>query len=135
MSGAVCVDVISREPAEVQATADEPETRRQIRTPPSGADRAFRSIVLAAAVSVLIIMGLIGLFLLLRSTDALGRAGWSFLTEYQWLPNANTVGIAGVLTGTILIAAVALVTSSKAACVTRLTDCGFRHRTVHRGVR
>ena len=73
--------VISRELAEPQAAADEPETRRSIRPMSSGPDRAFRSIVLAAAVSVLVIMGLIELFLLLRSTDALGQAGWGFLTR------------------------------------------------------
>lgn len=88
---------------------DEPETRRTLRPRPSRPDRTFRAIVLAAAVSVLVIMGLIGLFLVLRSTTALGRAGWSFFTEFQWLPNADRFGIAGVLTGTVLIAAVALV--------------------------
>ena len=65
--------------------------------------------MLGAAVTVLVIMGLIGLFLLLRSGTALHKAGWSFLTEYNWLPNANIFGIAGVLTGTVLIATVALI--------------------------
>jgi len=54
-------------------------------------------------------MLLIGLFLAQRSASALGRVGWSFLTEYQWLPDAERFGIAGVLTGTVLIAGVALV--------------------------
>jgi len=114
------VSVISPELAEPLSAADEPETRRSIRPVPSGPDRAFRTIVLTAAVSVLVIMGLIGLFLLLRSTDALGEAGWSFLTEYQWQPNADIIGIAGVLTGTVLIAGVALVIAVPVAFGTAL---------------
>lgn len=103
------MSAISSGLAEPETAADEPETRRLVRPAPSGPDRVFRTIVLVAAVSVLVIMGLIGVFLLLRSTDALGEAGWSFLTEYQWQPNVDIIGIAGVLTGTVLIAAVALV--------------------------
>ena len=79
-----------------------PVTRR------SGADRWFRGVVTGAGAFTLLLMGLIGLFLLVRSMDALRAAGPSFLTTAAWEPDGGAFGIAAVLLGTALIAVVAL---------------------------
>ena len=72
------------------------------------ADRIFRSAIVVAGVLVLIIMGMVGLFLAMRGAQALGIAGFSFLTTQSWEPDSGNFGIAAVLVGTILIAMVAI---------------------------
>ncbi|MFM7271735.1 MAG: phosphate ABC transporter permease subunit PstC [Actinomycetes bacterium] len=79
-----------------------PVTRR------NGADRWFRGVVTGAGAFTLALMALIGLFLLVRSMDALRAAGPSFLTTAVWEPDGGSFGIAAVLLGTALIAVVAL---------------------------
>ncbi len=54
-------------------------------------------------------MLLVGLFLTFRASQALGVAGFGFLTTQAWEPDAHRFGIAAVLVGTILIAGVAIV--------------------------
>ncbi len=85
------------------------ESRRQIISLRSLPDRFFRGLTRTAAVAVLGVMGLIGLFLLLKSTQAWRRVGLSFLTEQTWFPDVGVFGISAVLLGTVLIALVALV--------------------------
>jgi phosphate transport system permease protein len=94
--------------------------RVEIRPAPSRPDQIFRGIARTAAVAVLVLMGLIGFFLLHRSASALRTAGWRFLSEFNWLPAAGTFGIAGVLTGTILIALIALIIAVPIALGTAL---------------
>ncbi len=57
---------------------------------------------------MLAVMGLIGLFLLLRGIKAVDRVGYHFFTEAQWSPDSGRYGVASVLTGTIEIALTAL---------------------------
>jgi len=71
-------------------------------------DRIFRFIAFAGGVLVLFIMGMVGVFLAIRGAQALGLAGWSFITTQSWEPDSGNFGIAAVLVGTILIAAVAI---------------------------
>nr|WP_223186391.1 phosphate ABC transporter permease subunit PstC [Streptomyces sp. CBMA29] len=71
-------------------------------------DRIFRGQLTAAGVAVLAIMAAVGLFLLLRASQALRVRGFAFLTTAQWQPDVHNFGIAAVLTGTVLIAAVAV---------------------------
>ena len=71
----------------------------------------------AAAVTVGV-LGLIGVFLLVKAWPALHRAGFGFLTEHRWLPDVNHFGIASVLEGTIVIAGIALLVAlPTAVCV------------------
>jgi phosphate transport system permease protein len=79
-----------------------PVTRR------TGADRVFRLTTFGAGTLTLALMGLIGLFLLLRSWSAISAAGLSFFTTSAWQPDGGAFGIAAVLLGTFLIAFVAL---------------------------
>jgi phosphate transport system permease protein len=72
-------------------------------------DQTFRWGTRSAASVVLILMGFIGLFLLLRATQALHKAGFGFLTEKRWLPDVGHFGIEAVFVGTVMIALTALV--------------------------
>jgi phosphate transport system permease protein len=83
-------------------------------------DRVFRYQLTATGVVVLGIMAAVGLFLLLRATQALRATGPSFLTTAQWQPDVHKFGIAAVLTGTLLIAAVAVTISVPLAVGTAL---------------
>ena len=57
---------------------------------------------------------------------ALKSQGWSFLTEHEWLPEADQFGIAALLWGTIVIGLFALVVAVPVA---------LRRRAVHQRVR
>jgi phosphate transport system permease protein len=83
-------------------------------------DRIFRYQLTAAGTVVLAIMAAVGLFLLLRAGQALRATGFSFLTTSQWQPDVHRFGIAAVLTGTLLIAAVAVTVSVPLALGTAL---------------
>ena len=53
----------------------------------------------------------VGLFLSIRSSDAVQVAGWSFLSEQVWSPETKTFGVQAVLFGTVSIACIAMVVS------------------------
>ncbi|MGO4255244.1 phosphate ABC transporter permease subunit PstC [Marmoricola sp. RAF53] len=97
-----------------------PQQKRSLRSRPTGSDFAFLQITTASAVAVLVIMLLVGSFLALRAFDALHIAGFDFLTETQWQPDAHKFGIAGVLTGTILVGLVAVTIAVPLATATAL---------------
>ncbi|GAB3677870.1 phosphate ABC transporter permease subunit PstC [Actinocorallia lasiicapitis] len=84
------------------------EQRRRFTARFNGQDVAFRSAVRGSGVTLLIILGFIGLFLTLRGFSALNRAGYHFFTTAAWNPEGNEYGIASVLAGTIEIAVTAL---------------------------
>jgi phosphate transport system permease protein len=72
-------------------------------------DRVYRSVAYGGGFSTLVIMGLIGAFLLVKSLPALRQANLSFLTETRWVPQGGHFGILAVLVGTVMIASVACV--------------------------
>src|ERR1700694_2590427 len=82
--------------------------RRRIRAVPGRGDRTFRGLNRLAATAVMAIFAAIGLFLALRAAQAISEAKLSFLTTQVWQPDTHHFGIAGVLTGTVLIALVAI---------------------------
>ncbi|WP_436494452.1 phosphate ABC transporter permease subunit PstC [Actinokineospora sp. HUAS TT18] len=81
--------------------------RRKIR-PSGGSDRVFRLVLRTAGGAVLAMMATVGLFLGTRGAEAFGAVGWDFFTTQAWEPDSVNFGIAAVLIGTLLIAAVAL---------------------------
>ena len=83
------------------------EQRRRLR-PSGGQDRVFRIVLRCAGAAVLVLMVMVGAFLFSKAIGALRIAGWSFLTTEEWEPDSRHFGIAAVLTGTILIAGVAI---------------------------
>src|SRR5262245_34035166 len=97
-----------------------PRLRRSLKSRPSKADLAFRQVATGSGVIVLVIMLLVGSFLALRAVQALKVAQFDFLVEDGWEPDAHHFGIAGILTGTILVGMVAIVLAVPLATGTAL---------------
>lgn len=93
---------------------------RQIKLVRETQDRVFRGVATGSGVTVLAIMLLVGIFLTMRAAEALRQAGFSFLTTQAWDPDKGNFGIAAVLTGTILIALVAVAVAVPLATATSL---------------
>jgi phosphate transport system permease protein len=91
------------------AGTDSAEAPRPIPPGLGASDRAFHGISRGVGLFVLAVMIAIGLFLGLQSVPTIQHYGWSFLTESQWQPQRDKVGIAAVLLGTVTVALVALV--------------------------
>ena len=87
---------------------------------PGPADRAFRSVARTSGLGVLSLMSLVGVFLAYRAGQALEDAGVGFLTTSAWEPEAGNFGIRAVLTGTVLIALVAIALALPLAAGTAL---------------
>jgi phosphate transport system permease protein len=85
-----------------------PAVRRTLTYRPTAQDRGFVAAARASAVSTLVIMGLIGIFLAIGAWPALHSQGFGFLTHTDWLPDTGTFGIASLLWGTILVGLIAL---------------------------
>lgn len=85
-----------------------PQGPRRIKLVRDFPDKVFRTVATGGGVTVLTIMLLVGLFLSIRAAQALRKAGFSFLTTRAWDPDNGHFGVAAVLFGTILIAAVAI---------------------------
>lgn len=81
----------------------------------SRADRIFRRVVTGGALTSLIVLGLIGLFLFLRGAEIFADSGLKFLVGSNWnegsgdglIPDDFSIG--PMLVGTIIIAAIAIV--------------------------
>lgn len=82
--------------------------RRVIVARPTRQDQGFVAGARSAAISTLVIMGLIGIFLAIGAWPAINQQGLAFFTEHQWLPEAGTFGIASLLWGTLLVGLIAL---------------------------
>ena len=98
------------EPARA-AEADR-HTPRVIRDVPSRVDKAFDRVTFTAGLTVLLLLTLVGLYLLLRSRDAISQTGlWTFLTREEWRTDVNPprIGVLGLLTGTVIVALIAVV--------------------------
>lgn len=80
--------------------------------PPGGnvGDRLFRRLTTIIAITVLVVLGVMTIFLVTRAWPALRSAGTSFLTERQWFPDASPArfGIAALVWGTLVSSVVAL---------------------------
>jgi phosphate transport system permease protein len=88
------------------------QQRRVVVDEPVRADRWFNRVTLAAGLTVLILLTLVGLFLLLRSRQALSETGLvDFLTREGWRTDVKPaqIGVLGLLTGTVIVAIIAVV--------------------------
>lgn len=90
---------------------DRSRTPRIVADDPTKVDRWFNRITMASAIVVLVLLTLIGLFLLLRSKDAFDISGLEFFTREEWRTDVSPprIGVLGLLTGTVLVALVAIV--------------------------
>ncbi|HEX2047196.1 MAG TPA: phosphate ABC transporter permease subunit PstC [Acidimicrobiales bacterium] len=80
---------------------------------PAGAhagDRLFHGVTTAVAVAVLVVLLVMTAFLLTRAWPAVRTAGFDFLTEREWFPDAVPArfGIAALVWGTVLTSVLAL---------------------------
>lgn len=85
-------------------------TPRRVADEPTRVDRAFDALTTTAGLSVLVLLGLVGLFLLLRSRDAFELSGWSFFRRVEWRTDTDPpqIGVLGLLSGTVLVASIAV---------------------------
>lgn len=84
-------------------------TRRVVLQQPGRADRIFDRVTMAAGLTVLFILALIGAFLLWQSRHAFAESGWSFFTKSVWRTNTYPpeIGVLGLLFGTVVVAVIA----------------------------
>ncbi len=96
----------------MSATAVQP---RKLSTTPRFSDRLFRGIVTAGGFTSLVLLGLIAVFLYMKSKDVFSTFGLRFITEVDWTPDDGTAmatghyGIGAMLIGTLLTSCIALV--------------------------
>jgi phosphate transport system permease protein len=94
--------------------SDRPTVKRVpriVHDEPSKADRNFNRVTLAAGLSVLVLLTLVGVFLLVQSHSAIAESGfWQFLTRTDWRTDVHParIGVRGLLIGTVLVALVAV---------------------------
>ena len=93
---------------------------RKISRKATGADAVFVHTIRMVGATVLVITGGVGLFLGWQAFPTLRRYGLSFFTEASWQPEADVLGIAAVLTGTICVALVAMSIAFPLALLTAL---------------
>jgi phosphate transport system permease protein len=99
-------------------------------------DRLYRLGARMSGGGALVLMGLIGLFLLLRAWPALSEAGFSFFTTFEWNPDADTpkFGIAAVMFGTVMISVIALAIAVPIAIATALFINEYAPRRLQRSL-
>ncbi|HXZ63996.1 MAG TPA: phosphate ABC transporter permease subunit PstC [Streptosporangiaceae bacterium] len=97
-------------------------------------DLVFRGVARAGGLIVLLLLGLVGTFLFFRASQALHKAGWSFITTQQWNPNGGGFGIAAMMIGTILIALVAAAVAIPLALATALYISEYAPRSIQRAL-
>jgi len=107
---------------------------REISVGRTRADKVFRRSAIAAGATALALMGLIGLFLFARSIPALRVAGFSFVYQTLWRPDAPkpVFGIAAVMIGTMVIAVIALVIAVPLSMATALFLTEYAPRSIRR---
>jgi phosphate transport system permease protein len=75
------------------------------------ADAIFKNLTRTAGIGLLVLIAAIAAFLVLRATDALSANTGNFITTEEWFPNQSppVFGVAALLFGTIVTAAVAMI--------------------------
>ena len=106
--------------------------RRKLATRLSASDRAFRWILRGGGIVVLALLALVGTFLFFRASQALHKAGLSFLTTQDWNPDGGGFGIAAIMIGTIMIALVAITVAALLALGTALYLSEYAPRRIQR---
>jgi phosphate transport system permease protein len=100
------------DPPTSQPTPVSTRTRRVVTEVPSVVDRRFNAITLGSGIAVLVLLLLVGAFLLIQSSDAISQTGvLRFLTRTEWRTDVQppSIGVMGLLTGTVLVALVGVV--------------------------
>ncbi|WP_203972388.1 phosphate ABC transporter permease subunit PstC [Planotetraspora silvatica] len=113
--------------------AEEP---RKLEARLTDADRFYRAFVAAGAGTTLVLITLIGLFLLTGAWPALKTSGFSFLTTLTWAPDGEPpkFGVAAMMFGTFVSAAVAMLITVPIAVCTALFINEYAPRAVRRSL-
>ena len=100
----------------------------------SRADKIFRRVTTAAAMTSLVVMGLIAVFLFVKAWPAIHQAGWHFFTRFEWDPDGAPAlyGVASAVYGTVVIALIALVVALPVSIGTALYINEYAPRRVQR---
>jgi phosphate transport system permease protein len=109
-----------------------PQTPQKLTARLSASDYLFRAIARGGGLVVLVLMVAVGAFLAYRGTQALHRAGWSFLTTQDWNPDGGKFGIAAMMVGTVLIALVAITVAVPLALGAALYISEYSPRRIQR---
>ena len=112
-----------------------PTSPRSLEAVADRGDRFFRIGTGATGVAVLSLMAAVGVFLSIQAAQALSKAGFSFLTTSEWQPDRQHFGIAAVISGTVIIAAIAVavampVAMGAALFITEVAPPGLRSSLV-----
>jgi phosphate transport system permease protein len=102
------------------APTEEAPARRRLRVVRGTGDILFRNGIRSAGFAVLAITGTVGIFLIFRAFNALKVAKFKFLTTQAWQPDVHRFGVAAILTGTLIIALIAVIISTPLAIGTAL---------------
>lgn len=108
--------------------------KRSLKSRIAASDRIFRGVATSGGTLVLVLMALVGAFLAFRASQALHKAGLSFLTTAQWNPDGGNFGIEEALFGSTLIAIVAVVVAVPLAMGTALYISEYAPRAVQRAL-
>ena len=96
-------------------TATETPTPRQLTVIYNREDKIFRGVVTAGALTSLVVLGLIGLFLFMRGAQIFSDKGIRFITGTNWTAGSgdgvipDDFSIGAMLVGTIVVSLIALV--------------------------
>ena len=82
-----------------------------LRRKATGADSGFRALAIAAALAVLVILGLIAVTMGLKSTDVLRSMGLRLFTSKRWSVPDQVYGAGAFVFGTLLTSLIAIVLS------------------------
>ncbi len=95
------------------AIAPPPRTRspRVIAPDKNRGDTIFDRATMICGLVVLVLLTFVGVFLLLQSRDAFEVTGWGFFTTEEWRTDIDppSIGVLGLLTGTLITATIAVV--------------------------
>lgn len=110
------------------------ETPRPITVPVSRADRIYRTVTTGAAMTSLLVMALIAIFLFLKSWPAIHEAGFHFFTRFEWDPDGSPAlyGVASAVYGTVVMAIIALVIALPISIGTALYINEYAPRRIQR---
>jgi phosphate transport system permease protein len=79
-------------------------------------EKIFRTVTLAAAVLVLLILGGVAISLLYGAWPALSHFGWSFVTREVWNPVTEQFGALAPIYGTVVTSLIAMAFAIPAGC-------------------
>jgi phosphate transport system permease protein len=107
---------------------------RKISRAATGADKVFVYSIRAVGSVVLVITGGVGIFLGWQALPTLRHYGFGFFTEATWQPEADVLGIAAVLTGTVCVALVAMTIAFPLALLTALYISEYSPQSIRAGL-